>query len=172
MYEFNAILKDNQTIEITSNTYWSCKVDGNFKLSKYCGEGGTEEKEIIDIIMPDDIMTAEGVVYFSYGDERCEYPQIYVYFANECYISTSPSYSKCEDEENKILFSFNEPGEIFMLSVFCFGNWEIKNETNITCITSNNEIMVISGEGDGSFYITPNLCDKNSIKVVLKRKAD
>ena len=86
MYQFSAIVTNDYTIEVTSNTYWSCKAEGNFKLSQYDGSGDAK----INIEIPDDVMLAEGTVYFSYGDERCEYPVVSIYLSGGCYLLTEP----------------------------------------------------------------------------------
>ena len=105
MYQFNATLKSNHTIEVESNTYWSCKVEGNFKLSKYDYSGDC----VINIIIPDDIMFVEGTVYFSYGDERCKYPEIEVFLNNDCYIETYPNYVVCDDEKTIFFYYLDLP---------------------------------------------------------------
>lgn len=83
MYTFEPVL-NGRTIQIHSNTYWTCDSDSNFKLSKNSGFGNDE----IEIIVPETILNVYGVVTFSYGDERCKYPDITIRFANSCYINT------------------------------------------------------------------------------------
>ena len=122
MYTFSATVTSSYTISVISNTYWSCKVEGNFKLSKYDGEGNF----IIDIIIPDDIMIADGVVTFSFGDERCNYPELTIFLSNLCYVSTNPSYRMCNDEKT-IFFFYEEAKETFYVSVTCFDGWTCKH---------------------------------------------
>jgi len=155
MYEFSAIVKNDYTIEIKSNTYWNCKAVGNFKLSQYDGSGDTQ----IDIVIPEDVMIAEGNVYFSYGDERCEYPVVSVMLSNLCYITTNPSYTICDteddNEEKVITFFYKEPREIFNASIFCFDGWTVESD-GLKYITNNNDVMIISNEEDGEIRIIPN----------------
>lgn len=167
MYQFNATLKSNHTIEVESNTYWSCKVEGNFKLSKYDYSGDC----VINIIIPDDIMFVEGTVYFSYGDERCKYPEIEVFLNNDCYIETYPNYVVCDDEKT-IFFYYEDARETFNISVLCFGQWNARS-SNLDYITTNNELIVISPDSDeGELTITPqNDCNgENVIHVKLIKK--
>jgi len=169
MYIFNATVTNDYTIEITSNTYWSCKVEGNFKLSAYDGSGNTQ----INIVIPDDVMVANGIVYFSFGDERCKYPEVSITMVNYCYIKTYPNYNICDNEEKTIYFFFEEPHETFNISVTCFDGWEV-DTSNLDYITSNNEIMVISRKDEGILRIVPqHSCNgKNIIYVKLIKKAD
>ena len=94
MYTFEAKLVDRK-IQVFSNTYWTCDSDCNFRLSKNSGFGNDE----IDIVVPETVLNAYGVVTFSYGDERCKYPTITIRFANNCYISTIPGFETCNDEK-------------------------------------------------------------------------
>lgn len=162
MYEFKAVLNDDQTITITTNTYWSCKAEGNFKLSAY---DGTESTTLF-IEIPKDVRIAMGEIFFSYGDERCDYPTIYVYTDNMCYIESYPSFNECkvgEVEEKTIYFFYEEPQETFNVSIDCFSNWTV--ETNdFDYITSNNEVMIIASGYDGELLIVPdNNCGGRSI---------
>ena len=102
MYEFNAVATSLQTINIESNTYWNCKAEGNFKLSQYDGSGST----IIDVIIPEDALSVNGNVYFSYGDERCMFPVLPIYYTNDCYIMTNPSYRECGEEKTKTIYFY------------------------------------------------------------------
>jgi hypothetical protein len=166
MYTFSATVTSSYTISVISNTYWSCKAEGNFKLSKYDGEGNF----IIDIIIPDDIMIADGVVTFSFGDERCNYPELTIFLSNLCYVSTNPSYRICNDEKT-IFFFYEEAKETFYVSVTCFDGWTVES-TNLEYITSNNDVMIISSGKDGELKIIPNhQCNrKNIIHVKLLKK--
>ena len=170
MYQFSAITTNDYTIEIVSNTYWSCKAEGNFKLSQYNGSGNTK----INIEIPSDVLTAEGYVYFSYGDERCKYPVLSINLSNLCYISTNPNYNVCVDGKNTIFFIYENPGEIFTVSIFCYDNWTFAATSVNGCISNNNELMIIAGEKDGQVQITPqHQCDgKNIVYIKLLKKAD
>ena len=167
MNEFNAIVTDNRTIEITTNTYWSCKAEGNFKLSKYDGSGDTT----ISIIMPEDIMFIEGSVYFTYGDERCEFPQVSILFNNECYIRTIPSYDVCETE-NVIYLFYNEERETFNLSVFTVGSWNIRNALNCIYLIGRNELTIIPlGEEGGELTIFLENCEEKEVVIKLIKRS-
>lgn len=173
MNEFNAILTDGRKIEIATNTYWSCKLEGNFKLSQYDGSGDT----IIDIIIPEDIMFVEGNVYFTYGDERCEFPQMSLLFNNTCYIRTIPSYSVCQFEdktENVIYLFYEEERETFNISVFSVNNWSVRNALNCIYLMNRNELMVVPlGEEGGELEIVPDECyDKKVIVKIIKRSQE
>ena len=173
MYEFIAIVTNDYTIDIISNTYWSCKAEGNFKLSKYDGSGNT----VLNIEIPDDTMMVEGVVYFSFGDERCKYPQLYVNFTNLCYIMCYPNYTTCTSndniEEKTITFFYEDELETFRVSVLCFDNWSV-DTSDFDYVTNNNEIMIISSGSDGELRIIPqHQCNgKNTIHIKLIKKAD
>jgi hypothetical protein len=162
MYEFIATVTNDYTIEIESNTYWSCKAEGSFKLSSYSGGTG---KTTINIEIPDDIMIAEGIVYFSFGDERCKYPEVTINLANLCYISTYPNYNICgENREKTIYLFYEEPHETFNISVFCFDGWTVESPTNVDYITNNNELMIITGDENGELNIMPqHTCNNQNI---------
>jgi hypothetical protein len=166
MYTFSATVTSDYTISILSNTYWSCKAEGNFKLSKYDGEGNCD----IDIIIPSDVMMADGIVTFSYGDERCNYPEVVIFLDNFCYVSTNPSYRICDDKKT-IFFFYEEAKETFYVSVTCFDGWTV-DSSSLEYITSNNDVMIISSGRDGELRIIPNhQCDgKNIVYVKLLKK--
>lgn len=168
MYTFSATVTSDYTISVMSNTHWSCKAEGNFKLSKYDGEGNYD----IDIIIPDDIMIADGTVTFSYGDERCNYPELVIYLNNLCYVSTNPSYRICNDEKT-ISFFYEEAKETFYVSVTCFDGWTV-DTSDFDYITSNNDVMIISSGKDGELRIVPsNQCNgKSIIHIKLLKKGD
>jgi hypothetical protein len=173
MYQFSAMVTNDYTIEVSSNTYWSCKAEGNFKLSQYDGSGDTK----INIEIPDDVMLAEGTVYFSYGDERCKYPKFEISLANLCYISSYPNYNICDDNGTKkktVYFFYDEPLETFNLSVFCYDGWTV-DTSDFNYVTSNNDVMIIASENDGELRIIPNhQCGGRNIIYVklVKKKAD
>lgn len=174
MYEFSAIVTNEYTVDITSNTYWSCKAEGNFKLSKYDGSGSTS----LEIEIPSDVMRAEGTVYFSYGDERCKYPELYIYLDNLCYITSNPMYTVCKTdngaEEKTVTFFYEDANEAFTISVFCFDGWTV-DTTDFECITSNNSVMIVASGRDGELRIVPNhQCGGRSIIHVklIKKQTD
>jgi hypothetical protein len=168
--EFSAEVISSYTISVITNTYWNCKSEGNFKLSEYYGSGNTE----IDIIIPDDVTYAEGFVYFSYGDERCSYPRIEIGLANLCYISSNPSYMICDGKKTIYLY-YEDSGETFSISVFCYGVWNVSTEDDLKYITSDDGVMIISNGEDGEVVIQTNeQCEeKGKIHVkLIKKKAD
>ena len=170
MYQFSAIVTNDYTIDVTSNTYWSCKAEGNFKLSQYDGSGNTK----INIEIPDDVMMAEGVVYFSYGDERCKYPKFEISLSNLCYITSYPNYNICDNGEKTIYFFYEEPLETFNVSVFCYDGWTV-DSADLNYITNNNEVMIIASGNDGELRIVPqHQCGGRSVIHVklVKKKAD
>jgi hypothetical protein len=171
MNEFSAIVTNEQKIIVTTNTYWSCKAEGNFKLSQYDGSGDT----VINVIIPEDILSVEGVVYFTYGDERCTFPYVTILFNNSCYIKTMPSYTACttdNGEVEKIIYLFfNEEKEVFNLSVFCIGNWEVRNNKHCIYLARGSELMIVSEDEDGFLEIVPLDCESNTIIVKLIKRS-
>ena len=170
MYKFNAIVTNNRQIRIETNTYWSCKSVGNFSLSKYDGSGNTD----IDIHIPDDEMIAEGTVYFSYGDDRCKYPEVSVFYTNNCLIRTTPSYVTCgENNQKTIFFYYNEKGEMFNVNILCISGWNAYSPT-LKYFINNNGIMIVSNEEDGAVTIKPNGdCEEdNFIEIRLVKNPD
>lgn len=171
MYEFSATVTDDYAIEITTNTYWNCKLEGNFQLSEYDGSGDTT----VDIEIPDDVRIADGIIYFSFGDERCFHPELYINLDNKCYIETYPNYNVCNNEEKTVFFFYEEPLEPFYISISCLYKWKV-GSSDFTYIKSDKEVMIISNGNDGELQIVPDEqdnCDgKNIIHVKLKKKAD
>lgn len=167
MDTFSATLTSDHTIEVRSNTYWSCKAEGNFTLSTYDGTGNAT----IFVDIPEDIMVAQGVVTFSYGDELCKYPEVGVYLSNDCYVNTIPEYKEC-DEGKTIYFYYDEPRETFNVSVQCFDGWEV-DTTDFDYIMNNNDVMIISSGKDGELRIVPtHQCGGRSIIYVKLVKRD
>ena len=167
MYYFKAE-QDRNKIIIFSNTYWSCKVVGDCYLSKNSGIGSDE----IEIKIRKEMPYSNGEITFSYGDERCEYPTIYVYMANNCYIKTIPSFSVCE-EGNVLVVPFYKPNE--MLTVTVLANiWTISNKSKCTVSKSGDDLIIIpTSKEDGYVEISPNIgCDYNFVKVKLKYLGD
>lgn len=166
MYTFEPVL-NGRTIQIHSNTYWTCDSDSNFKLSKNSGFGNDE----IEIIVPETILNVHGVVTFSYGDERCKYPDITIRFANSCYINTVPGFEKCNGE-NVITYLFTTTRQPFTTQITTSDGWKVTTSDNVKYLIYDNYIMVISSEngGDGYVQITPNGdCSEKSI-VTIKLK--
>ena len=161
MYTFKATAIENNTIQIETNTYWNCKAEGNFKLSSYDGSGNT----IVSVLIPDDAPTVEGTIYFSYGNGVCSIFILDVYYTNNCYISTNPSYELCNNER-VLTLRYKQPNEAFMIDVFSFGGWVIGDANNVSYFVNENSLMVISpSTGTGSLKIIPSLCSSNFIIV-------
>jgi len=163
MKQFSAITTSGYTIEIDSNTYWSCKAEGNFTLSSYNGSGSS----VIDVNIPIDEITAEGVVHFSYGDGYCRQYTLDVYYSNNCYVSTNPSYEICNGKKT-IFLKYKQPNEEFIINIFCFGGWEIDSDSNVSYFINGDNLMVVSPTtGKGSLRIIPSLCKEDLINVIF-----
>ena len=168
MYYFKAEQEGSKII-ISSNTHWNCKVDGNCLLSKCNGIGN----DVIKIIVPRELPSASGAITFSYGDERCSYPEIDVYLLNDCYISTIPSYSVCK-EGNVLLIPFYYSSEKLTITVLSNGIWTTTNLTNCKIVINGDELVIIpKNKNDGSLEIIPNIgCKENHVIVKLKYSGD
>ena len=168
MYYFKA-KQDGDKIIISSNTHWNCKVDGNCLLSKCSGIGN----DAIKVSIPRELPSASGSITFSYGDERCNYPEIDVFFLNDCYIRTIPSFSTCE-EGNVLLMPFYYSREQLTLTVLSSGIWTIKNMINCTYTINGDDLVIVpKGRNDGSLEIVPNIgCKENHVIVKLKYSGD
>lgn len=162
MYTFNVTKSGNQLI-VTSNTFWNCNVYGNFRLSKYSGSGNAT----ITMSVPKELPDAHGFVVFSYGDERCEYPSIEVFLANDCYIRTEPMYTECPNG-NILKLVFKEDGEAVSVKVYSNGIWTINNNQDF----KNGDELLISASNGKEVIITPNVdCpDNTKVKVILQKK--
>jgi len=160
MSNFRVEALSDKKISITSDTYWTCDAVGNFKLSKYNGVGDS----IIDVIIPDDIMMCDGTVYFSFGDDKCIYPEVNVHYNNECYVLTYPNYIINENGEKTITLYFNEERETFSILITCFGEWEVESE-NAEYIKSDRELMAISTNNNGKITIHCN-CEKVYVNLI------
>ena len=145
-------------------------------LSKYNGNGS----DTIDIIFYEDTEVASGTVYFSFGNEECEFTGIPIYVTNNCIIETIPSYRKCCDENGKnckkiIYFYFSEPKETFTISVRCFNGWNVES-TVANYIMGNGEFMVIAPDNADEAELvikTNNQCNgSDAIYVKLIKKSD
>lgn len=141
IYTFSATPTNNKTIEIQSNTYWSCKAEGNFMLSDYYGSGDTS----IDIIIPDGTNLVEGNVYFTYGDNKCGIVNVNVYNTDEYVINTIPSYEIC-DNKKTISFKCNDTKEVFYIEIESYGEWEVTAPSGVGVIKYQGGIMLIGPE--------------------------
>ena len=165
MYYFEAINNGNNTITVKSNTYWSCQVDGNFMLSAYDGSAN-EEGETIEIIIPYEIPVIEGTITFTYGDDRCEYPEIYIYQVNDCMLYVNPS-----PINNEIYFNYDKNGETMTLQVTTAYNssnaWQVNVEDgDAKVFTANDKLFIIAGENNSAIKISASYCD-NEVMVYL-----
>lgn len=156
---FNAKYSEGKVF-ITSNTHWHTKIDGNFMLSKYSGEGD----DVLDVIVDKDLSFANGNVQFSYGDDFCEnYPSIYVGYQNPKYFKIVPNY-----------ICLNGKGSTATVTVFSNDNFKIPNisESYFSVLKYNeNRLMIISNTDeefgcDGSVSFTVNdIKNPNEAKV-------
>lgn len=135
---FKATYDENEgTISIDSNTYWSSKIEGNFMLSKYSGNGNDN----LVILTPEDIQLERGTIYFSYGKNSCvASPPISVLTENNNYFSINPSYAV-----------FHGKGSVATIVVNSTNGYKITNQdASIFRILEygNNKLMIISNTDD------------------------
>ena len=156
-------------IAISSNTNWSCRVVGNCLLSKCNGVGNDE----ITILVPKELASSSGRITFSYGDERCEYPELDVFLVNDCYISTIPSFSVC-DEGNVLLIPFYRKGEMLFVTVLSNGIWSVTSKINCTATVNSDSLVIYTTEKlDGLIEISPNIgCKSNFVRIKLVYSGD
>ena len=183
MYNFN-VEKVGDELIISTNTFWSCNVYGNFMLSKYSGEGNDE----ITISVPKELPYANGRVIFSYGDERCEYPSIDIFMINDCYIRTEPMFNKCsmyvgseecKDEKkivefgsksNVLALSFKEENESISVKIYSNGIWHVtdKSPNDIDYFINGDELLISAKEG--YVRVKPNIGCPDDNDVVIRMK--
>ena len=165
MYTFEAIYNNDNTITVKSNTFWSCTVEGNFMLSTYDGLAN-EEGIDIDIIIPYEIPIVEGTVTFTYGDDRCKYPEIYVYQVNNCMLYVNPT-----PVDNKIFFNYNRSGETMTLRIKTAYNssdaWQVDVlDGDAKIFTTNDSLFIIAGENNSSIKVSASYCN-NEVMIYL-----
>lgn len=170
MIEFEANLINDYTIEILSNTSWEAFSIGDFRLSKYYGNGN----DTIRIIVPDDIYMADGVVRFKYGDEKCTYPTIDIVYTNKCYVETTPNYVTCNGEKTVFLFyNYNKEILEFKLSPN-MSNYNVINNGYTIFQEDNNVFKVISDVNNQEDEILIEIggpddnCDTLHVKILPK----
>lgn len=168
MQFFEAKQNKNKII-ISSNTNWSCKVVGNCLLSKCNGVGNDE----ITIIIPKELASCSGQITFTYGDERCNYPVIEVFFVNNCFIKTIPSFSTCE-EGNVLVVPFYRKGEMLTITVLSNGIWSVTKRINCSATAYSDRLVIYTTEKlDGLVEISPNLgCQYNFVRIKLVYSGD
>lgn len=161
--------QDGNEIIVSSNTNWSCRVVGNCQISKNSGYGNDKIKIIIQKELP----YSNGEITFSYGDERCDYPTIYVYMPNDCFIETIPSFSKCK-EGNVLVVPFYRERELLNVTILSNGIWTIQDKYNCTTTISGDNLVIIPiNKEDGYVDISPNIgCKYNFVKIKLKYSGD
>ena len=167
MDKFSADTIDYKTIGITSNTSWECYSIGNFKLSKYSGNGN----DTINVALPDDIKFGSGYVYFSYGTEKCDYPYITIASANDCFIETIPKYKICDNVKTAFLY-YKNAGEIVDITIDTVNQWSVSNGNGLTYFIEGNKLSIVTKDDDTflTLSINPdNACDE--FKIVLKKKS-
>lgn len=167
MNTFSAEVVDNYKISITSDTSWSCQSIGNFRLSKYEGEGSG----FVYIIVPEDLREGSGYVYFTYGDEKCDYPYVQIYSVNECFIETSPKFKICDGVKTVYLY-FKEEGELLDMTLDTNYLWSVDSEPDITYFTDVNKLTIVAKENANNISIKINAesvdCENLIIKLVKK----
>lgn len=170
MYNFN-VEKIGDELIISTNTFWYCNVYGNFRLSKYSGEGNDK----ITISVPEELPYSNGSVIFSYGDERCEYPSIDIFMINDCYIRTEPMFNVCQtstgEKQNILKLMFKEENESISVKIYSNGIWYIPiggNPNKIDCFANGDELLISAKEGD--IDILPNIDCGDDKKVIIRLK--
>lgn len=168
MYELTLIFTNPNTINVLSNTCWSCEAIGNnFTLSKYSGVGNGE----IKVNIPSSIPFANGSVIFTYGDDKCRKKELTIFANNNNYIITEPSYFICVDDNVKtIKLFYSEPNEVHYVSVQCFDGWNIDNvSSNVQYVKDENSIMIISPSdgNNGELTIVPTYHGDNNENNVI-----
>jgi len=163
-----SVTKSGDYLIITTNTFWSCNVLGNFRISKLNGVGS----DSIKMSVPKELPYANGKVIFSYGDERCEYPSIDVFIINDCYIATEPMYNVC-GEDNILKLVFDNVGEAISVKIFSNGIWTIASNPNSIGFSINGEELLLSAK-EGTIEISPNIgCGNDTnVKIILKKRSD
>ena len=167
MDSFSAIVTDNRTINITSNTHWACQSFGNFRLSKYEGYGN----DTIEIIVPEDLKFGDGYAYFTYGDEKCDYPFLRIYSINECFLETTPKYRVCDGIRTVMLY-FKYEGEMVDVTIDTNNEWSINSSGGLTYFIDGNKITIVAKSSGGEISVKINSdsvnCDFFIIRLIKK----
>ena len=183
MYTFK-VEKIGNKLFVSTNTFWSCSVYGNFRLSKYSGTKGGE----ITIEVPKELPFASGEVIFSYGDERCRYPSIDIFIMNDCYIRTEPMYNECKiaatsekceaNEDKSVQFSsdkkilklaFKEDNEAISVKVYSNGIWSETHTEGIKTFKNGDELLISAKEG--TIILSPNIGCSDKVEIILEKKS-
>lgn len=180
MSKFNFRVTDD-TIIIESDTYWSCRCDGNILLSKYSGIGD----DVIDLLKHEDIKYHVGHVYFTYGDERCEYPYELIQYKNNCIIlDTTPMWTLCDDDSTKVIFfKYKDESDTIRIKVhppnieYIYdknGNlievdkgWKVVDDGGHVYFCNDNEILIVANT-DNDFVIGASKCEDDSKYIYIK----
>lgn len=169
MYNFK-VEKVGDELIISTNTFWYCNAYGNFRLSKYSGEGNDK----ITISVPEELPYSNGSVIFSYGDERCEYPSIDIFMINDCYIRTEPMFNVCQtstgEKQNILKLTFKEENESISVKIYSNGIWHVtdKNPNNIDYFINGDELLISAKEG--YVKVKPNIGCPDDNDVVIRMK--
>lgn len=165
---FNARLINGNKIEVSGDvgTVWSCFVHGNFGLEKYSGKIGITRTDEIDVIVPDIFPYASGKVLFSHDDDHCDYIEVPLFFRNECYVVTTPSYN----ENGNIVFLFESTGQTFSVDFETYwGVQDVAFESGCDGYFSDGTVLVYpTGEDNGKAVVT--ICDTKKINILLCKK--
>ena len=171
----------NDTLVIKCDTYWSCKCEGNIMLSKYSGIGD----DIIELLNHEEMKYHEGYVYFTYGDERCEYPYKLVQYRNDCItIDTMPMWTLCNDEKTKVLFfnykhetdtfrfkvhppnveyEYDEEGKLIKYDK----GWDVVDDGGHVYFYNDNEVLLVANT-DKDFVIGATGCEDKTKHIYIK----
>jgi len=176
MEYFNATYNNNGVISISTNTKWYAVVNGNFRLSKGCGEpqsNGELISDTIDVITDGLLKYTTGSVTFYYGLTNC---------IKVIYIGSSSKKSLMCDRDSVDLYG---DGTIDIVSVSADVEYRISNyfiDKFAAFDIGDNKIMVVSkcnftigydfsGSPDDSYYfvISSELEDK---KIYVRQKEE
>ena len=162
MYEFN-VVKDGNILRVTSNTYWNCSVYGSLILDKISGNGNST----IMMSIPKEMTETYGRVIFTYGDERCDYPALDIYYSNACYIETDPMFIR-ENGTNVLKMSYNGNNDSVNIKVFANGSWNVTGA--YSTYINDNDLIIIPTPDVCSSTTTISTCNNTTINVELYNK--
>ena len=157
---FDAQLSGN-TIVIKSDTFWSCTVDGSIILSKYSGE---KDDNLQILTTKKDMQFYYGKIFFTYGDDKCDYPSIDVYVTNDCWIITEPMF----DENRHLIINFENDNEMVSLKVFSNGIWKAIGEGAY----KDGDKLLIAAKNGKKIKIYPSFNCNKPVIVELKKVAN
>lgn len=126
-------------VSVSSDTSWSCSVEGNFMLDKYDGSGDT----IINISALNDIdHTGSGIIVFTYSDNDCvRQTECPVWYIDHNWITVSP---------NRAYYKQNVVNEYLVFNVKCGDdNWDVVTTRGFHAYkVGSNKVYLITGRSD------------------------